>query len=216
MKNFLLSLLGLILMVGMVHAQNDTMYIMKQGAPIGKIRLSEIDTIVFYNPVPIPENIDIANSTFLEMATNAANYIGGHSNKIPTIISDNSGTIKVNTADFYYMMARWLRYYNTYSDAPKVVGIIRGTGAPDNPSYSGGSLDPTLDQIKVAGYNTANYIDTNGKVPNYTTVGGVYIDASDLFYIFARAIRWYAEHGSLPAQGASYYQTIPPDTWTSN
>lgn len=203
-------------MVGMTYAQNDTMYIMKQGVPIGKIRLSQIDTIVFYNPVPIPENIDIGNSTFLEMATNAADYIGNHSNKIPSIISDNSGTIKVNTADFYYMMARWLRYYYNYSAAPVIVGIIRGIGAPDNPSYSGGSLDPTLDQIKTAGYNTANYIDSNGKVPNYTTVGGVYIDASDLFYIFARTLKWYKDKGSLPGLGASWYNTTPPDTWTSS
>ncbi len=35
-----------------VHAQNDTMYIMKSGIVAGQFAVSEIDSIIFYNPDP--------------------------------------------------------------------------------------------------------------------------------------------------------------------
>jgi len=180
MKNFLLSLLSLIVMVSIVHADEE-----------------------------------VSNATFLEMATNAADYISGHSNKIPTIISNNDGTVKMNTADFYYAMARWLRYWYNYGAAPVTVGITRGINVPDNPSYPGGTpTDGRLytSSLTASGYNTANYIDTNGKVPSYTQTGGAYVDASDLFYIFARTLKWYKNNGSLPSY-TTWYNTTPPDRW---
>lgn len=42
-----------------VVAQNDTMYIMRQGAIWGKYKVSEIDSVIFYNPSTIPNPLNI-------------------------------------------------------------------------------------------------------------------------------------------------------------
>jgi hypothetical protein len=47
----LLALFGFLAVV-CVHAQNDTMYIMKSGMVVGQYPVSAIDSIIFYNPDP--------------------------------------------------------------------------------------------------------------------------------------------------------------------
>jgi uncharacterized protein (TIGR02145 family) len=51
MKKTVLILFGLAMSVCILLAQNDTMYIMKSGTVLGKYLTSDIDSIIFYNPV---------------------------------------------------------------------------------------------------------------------------------------------------------------------
>jgi len=220
MKNFLLSLLSLIVMVSMVHAQNDTMYIMKQGVPIGKHKLSEIDTIVFYNPftlpIPLTDSIDIDNSKFLELASLAANYIDSN-HSLPLTIIDTHRTVKVNTADFYYMMARWLRWVKNLgggTEAPPTVKIIRNIGGPPSPSgTTSGTF--TKDDLLAKGKSNADLIDTQKYVPNFSTIGTTQYSPVAMFYAWATMINYYAEHTTFPSS-VTITTVSAPSTWTSN
>jgi uncharacterized protein (TIGR02145 family) len=51
MKKIIVLLFGIAISSGVLMAQNDTMYIMKSGTVLGKYLTSEIDSIIFYNPV---------------------------------------------------------------------------------------------------------------------------------------------------------------------
>jgi uncharacterized protein (TIGR02145 family) len=51
MKKTVLFVLGLFISTCMLQAQNDTLYIMKSGTVLGKYPTSDIDSIIFYNPM---------------------------------------------------------------------------------------------------------------------------------------------------------------------
>ncbi|MFZ4402253.1 MAG: formylglycine-generating enzyme family protein [Bacteroidales bacterium] len=63
MKKILVSILALALSVGFLQAQNDTMYIMKQGNILWKYKVSEVDSIIFYKPNinVVPLNLTLVN-----------------------------------------------------------------------------------------------------------------------------------------------------------
>lgn len=60
MKKIYLLLFYIAMSIGILHAQNDTMYVMKDGAVIFKqsIKAVDVDSIIFYKPVLMP-NINI-------------------------------------------------------------------------------------------------------------------------------------------------------------
>jgi len=51
MNKVVLTLSGLVLLMGVLFAQNDTMYIMKAGTISAKYNTAEIDSVIFYNPL---------------------------------------------------------------------------------------------------------------------------------------------------------------------
>ena len=220
MKKFLLSLLGLIVMVGMVHAQNDTIFILKDGGITGRYKTTEIDSIIFYQPVfpvqpPIPvDSLNIESTQFLDMATRAANYIDTNQ-KIPNIsYIDASQTRSVSAAEFYYMMARWLRYLKVNGEqaTPPPVKIVRGTAVPPTPT---GSMSGTFtkDDILTKGQSNADFIEENGYVPNYSTVGSTQYSPVAIYYAMAKTIRHYAQNNhTLPAT-VSVTEVTKPDDW---
>lgn len=59
MKNLVISLTTLVMSIGFLQAQNDTMYIMKSGNIVGKYQIAEVDSIIFYKPTINPNNIDV-------------------------------------------------------------------------------------------------------------------------------------------------------------
>ncbi len=65
MKRLLLTVTFFVLSICGVMAQNDTMYVMKDGIVINKqsIKSSDVDSIIFYNPVPTSV-IDIEGNVY--------------------------------------------------------------------------------------------------------------------------------------------------------
>jgi uncharacterized protein (TIGR02145 family) len=57
MRKIVITLSGLALSIGILFAQNDTMYIMKSGKIAGKYNTAEIDSVVFYNPMTTENTI---------------------------------------------------------------------------------------------------------------------------------------------------------------
>lgn len=111
-KLFLIILFILTIPFGKILAQNDTIYILKNGIVTGKYNITEIDSIIFYPPT-IVDSLNIESTQFLDMAIRAANYIDANQ-KIPNVsYIDANQTRSVSAAEFYYMMARWLRYLKT-------------------------------------------------------------------------------------------------------
>jgi formylglycine-generating enzyme len=65
MKKIMVSILTLALSVGIMQAQNDTMYIMKAGVVIGHYNVNtEVDSIIFYQPNTNLTLVDIPSGTF--------------------------------------------------------------------------------------------------------------------------------------------------------
>jgi sulfatase modifying factor 1 len=55
MKKLIVSLFVLALSVSFLHAQNDTMYVMKAGVVVGKYQVNtQVDSVIFYKPVITP------------------------------------------------------------------------------------------------------------------------------------------------------------------
>ena len=63
MKKILVSIFALAMTVGFLQAQNDTMYIMRNGAIMSKHKVTEVDSVIFYKPVikTLPIAIDLVS-----------------------------------------------------------------------------------------------------------------------------------------------------------
>jgi uncharacterized protein (TIGR02145 family) len=57
MKRIAITLSGLALSIGILFAQNDTMYIMKSGMITGKYNTADVDSVIFYNPMAAENTI---------------------------------------------------------------------------------------------------------------------------------------------------------------
>jgi len=211
MKNtiykMLLLLFSLITITGVMQAQRDTMYIMKDGILIEKYNvITEIDSIIFYDPttnkpnnddgiiqgkLKVPGELDVDNEDFLDMATRAANFIDNNGTVPMIVYTDDSQTTSVNAAGFYYMMARWLRWFKNNgedADPPTYVTIIRDIDGPPVPA---GTESGTIykSDILTKGKSNADFIASNNYVPNFTSVGANQYTPEAFFYVMARTIR---------------------------
>ena len=216
MKKLSLIFFVLSVFLGITQAENDSIYILKNGSIKIKYSLAEIDSIIFYRPA-IVDSLNIESTKFLDMATRAANYIDTNQ-KIPNIsYIDASQTRSVSAAEFYYMMARWLRYLKVNGEqaTPPPVKIVRGTAVPPTPT---GSMSGTFtkDDILTKGQSNADFIEENGYVPNYSTVGSTQYSPVAIYYAMAKTIRYYAQNNhTLPAT-VSVTQVAGPDTWPTS
>ena len=62
MKKIFLALIAAVIFFNLGHAQNDTMYIMKTGKVIGKYKVANVDSVIFYKPLILSNiNIQTAN-----------------------------------------------------------------------------------------------------------------------------------------------------------
>ena len=216
MKKLSLIFFVLSVFLGTVQAQNDTIFILEDGEITGRYKTTEIDSIIFYRPA-IVDSLNIESTKFLDMAISAANYIDTNQ-KIPNVnYIDASQTRSVSAAEFYYMMARWLRYLKVNGEqvTPPPVRIVRGTAVPPAPT---GSMSGTFtkDDILTKGQSNADFIDANGYVPNYSTVGSTQYSPVAIYYAMAKTIRYYAQNNhALPAT-VSVTQVAGPDTWPTS
>ena len=186
---------------------------MKNGIVTEKYSLAEIDSIIFYQPA-IVDSLNIESTQFLDMATRAANYIDANQ-KIPNIsYIDASQTRNVSAAEFYYMMARWLRYLKVNGEqvTPPPVRIVRGTAVPPAPT---GSMSGTFtkDDILTKGQSNADFIDANGYVPNYSTVGSTQYSPVAIYYAMAKTIRYYAQNNNALPTSVNVSQVTGPFSW---
>ena len=85
-KIFLTLTLTLTLALSSLFAQNDTMYIMKQGAIWGKYKVDDVDSVIFYKPiiqvsqvpnVPFSLTIDLTINNELAVPGNSMFFAGG-------------------------------------------------------------------------------------------------------------------------------------------
>lgn len=219
MKRILLSLFSLTVILLMVQAQNDTMYVISNGVSIGKHKVTEVDSITFYNPASSPsESLNVESSKFLNMVISAADYIDANQ-MLPLIVyTDASETIKVNTAEFYFMMAKWIRWFKNNGEGatpPLDMMIVRGI---DGPSVPSGEASGTFlkDDMLTKGKSNADFIETNNYVPNYSTIGSTKYLPEALFYAMAKTIRWYVQNSNSFPTSINITSVAAPSTWISS
>lgn len=218
MKRKIISITGILCMILLVQAQNDTMYVISNGVTIGKHKLTEVDSVVF-NKVSSPvETLDVPNSNFLNMAIYAADYIDTNQ-QIPLLINtDESEYTKVNAAEFYFMMSRWLRVFKQNGEGatpPQSILIIRNIDEPPAPQgVSSGTVAKA--DILTKGESNANFIETNNYVPNYSTIGSSKFLPQALYYLMAKTIRYYVQNSSTFPATVTITDIPAPGNWNSN
>lgn len=112
----------------------------------------------------------------------------------------------VTAAEFYYMMARWLRFYHENNRAPNTIAVIRNIGAPSSPIT--GSQSETICQSEILNLSmsSVNSIDNSNHLTNFIVKNdGSRISPEALFWYMARTIKLFGENGELPN-----YTTVPP------
>jgi hypothetical protein len=155
----------------------------------------------------------VSNSEMMEMCDRVDGFMNTYE-RVPQIVyTDSDQTNSVTAAEFYYMMARWLRFYRANSRVPETVTITRSTGAPPAPT---GVESGTLYQAELLNRakDNADFIDSNSRLPNYTQLdSGAQLTPEAFFWVMARTINFYQDNGRLPnyteVQGA-----IAPNSWT--
>lgn len=158
---------------------------------------------------------NVPHAQVMDMATRAADFIDTY-DTIPMIVyTDSNQTNSVTAAEFYYMMTRWIRWFDVngeYATPPAYVTIIRNTAAPPSPQ---GVTSGTIYKSEMfdLGYLQANFIDANSYVPNYHMLNSTKYRPEAVFYAMARVLRWYSANGSFPNY-ATVLPANPPASWT--
>ncbi len=116
MKKIIISLFLCSMAMGMLQAQNETMYVMKSGVVVGQYAVGDVDSVVFYNPVltaPIltmdAMTASVNDSLFAFRYIKVKNHIVNHSatatNFTWEVVSNNTtGNLKLLTCDPYTCM----------------------------------------------------------------------------------------------------------------
>lgn len=206
--------------VSMALAQNDTMFVFKNGIAVGKYKVTDIDSITFHQPTATSptDSMEIESIQFMEMAIRAANFIDANL-RIPSIIYTDAGQSRsVNAAEFYYMMTRWLRWIKINGEGATPlppVKIIRGiTKSPSPSGIASGQF--TKEQMLDRGKANADFIDQNRYVPNFTTVNAVQYSTISFFYAMAKTIRWYAQNSNTFPANTTLVEIAPPLDWSTS
>lgn len=164
-------------------------------------------------PLKIFATESVNSAQFYDMCKRTDEFMDLYQ-RVPQIIyTDTDQTNYATAAEFYYMMARWLRFYKQNGRAPNTVTIVRDIGAPPSPT---GAESGTIYQSEMLslGEANANFIDSNNRLPNYTQLSdGTKVSPEAFFWCMARTIRFYNENGRLPN-----YTTVlnaeAPNSWT--
>lgn len=107
MKNNILILFGIVLSIGITKAQNDSMYILKQGIVIAKYKVSEVDSVIFYNPAN-PLNLTLVNipgGTFtMGSPTSEVNHISDEVEHQVTLSNFRMSKYEITNAQFAFFL----------------------------------------------------------------------------------------------------------------
>lgn len=187
------------------------------------------ELVVDVNPQPKSEDIklteresvlgelDVDSTKIMDMAVRAANFIDENGTVPMIVYTDATQTKSANAAEFYYMMARWLRWFKNNGEnvaQPAYVTIIRNINGPAAPSgIENGTIYKA--DLLIKGKSNADFIASNSKLPNFTTVGNSNYTPEAFFYVMARTIKWYAQNNCTLPNYTTVLAVNAPDTWTS-
>ena len=120
MKKYFIILTGMILSTGLLPAQNDTMYIMRNGVVMTKYSASYIDSIVFYQPVDATVSdadgnvyniVNIGDQVWITENLKTTRY--NDSTAIP-LVTDNAAWAALNTPAYCWYQNDSTAYSNPY------------------------------------------------------------------------------------------------------
>jgi hypothetical protein len=167
----------------------------------------------FYRVSAAHPALTVTDAQLEDMCSRTCDYLTANS-KIPeTITVGGASTNTVSAAELQYLMATWLRYYQSHAQTPPAtVTITGGTEAPPAPSgLESGTI--YLADILAAAETSAGFIGTNSTLPNCSTVGAVQYTTKAMFSVFARTINWYQDHAATMPNYATVRAVTAPDSW---
>jgi len=168
MKKGLLFTVALFLLALTAHAQNDTMYFIKDGSIVNKqsIKFANVDSAIFYKPTTEPKNVFMDSrdkNIYLTVIINGQVWMAENLRYLPAVNIPENGS---KTEASYYVydydgtdvnQAKQATYYNSF-------GVLYNYPAAQNACPSGWHL-PTNDEwndlIEFIGTGTGNKLKDN-------------------------------------------------------
>jgi len=98
MKNIFTLIIGLFLCAGLMHAQTDTLYVVKAGVVIEKqsIKFADVDSVIFYNPVIASTNTQ-ATQNFMNVKTTSGTQTSYELSNIRKLTFPSTGNMTIKT-----------------------------------------------------------------------------------------------------------------------
>lgn len=121
MKKIFLVFITILTFCHLSNAQNDTMYIMKLGSVIGKYKLSDVDSVVFYKPSISPLNIELvtipAGTFTMGSDTSEVNHGGDEPQFQVTLSAFKMSKYEITNAQYAaFLNEKHIGFYGTYPE----------------------------------------------------------------------------------------------------
>ena len=158
----------------------------------------------------------LTKAQYYKYANNIANFIKDY-NKVPNYVDTQLGKMQYQTA--VYMLNKIVYYSATHSEnLPSTVSLdISKTHTMNKnlPKYSrisstgstnSESKPSTISQSLIWSASTSvkNYVNTNGKLPNYVTISGYKYSMAEFLYLLSKAIDTKVGNSSTSAITVKY------------
>jgi uncharacterized lipoprotein YddW (UPF0748 family) len=158
------------------------------------------------HPVTAEQMLEICGNVCASMSSSL---------KVPdSVYVDSTKSKFMSAADFYYLMADYLRYFSTKdSTLPASRAIYRNIAAPARIEGTQNPNQVMLGDIFTFAKRDADYIDSTMIMPDCVDADTVKYDPSSMFWVYARTLNWYKNNKSMPN-----YATVKvcsgPSSWT--
>jgi len=149
---------------------------------------------------------------YLTIAKNIRNYIISNK-KAPSLVSTSLGQMSYQAT--LYMYCRILNQYNSIKDLPLMVNV-KPWKTSNIPIYDKATF--TIAEITQSAVEIKIFVDGKGYLPEWITVGGVYLNQTQLLHLLTGATIFISSSNfrSVTPVNAVLPSTTVTDTFTSN
>lgn len=148
------------------------------------------------NPDPDPDPDPVSGAVTLEQISSAASNVKSYfdtNSKLPNYVTVNSN--QITTPQFLYLLATGTIQANSGSAAAITVKSVNSAPSPAGTFKSGNIAKSEF--LSIA-QNIKNFIENNGRAPNYITTSLGKINYNSLVYMYSKIMNYYKTNNRLP------------------
>lgn len=150
------------------------------------------DSVSDPNPDPDPVSGTVTLAQVSSAASNVKSYYETNG-KLPNYVTVNSE--QITTPQFLYLLVSGAIQANSGSTSAITVKNVNSAPSPAGTFKSGNIVKSEL--LSIA-QNIKNFIETNGRAPNYITTSLGKMNYSSLVYMYSKIMNYYKTNNRLP------------------